>query len=1101
MKARISTPFRSGISAIITVLTLGCFAAPTVFAATRYWDGGSVDILTNGNGAAITSSIEANGTWNTTILNWDAGASPHVAWNNAGNDTAEFNAGTQTATLGTDVTVGRINNKGGGSAFTIAEGAGLHSITLGAATTIINVAGSTTSGRTLNVNAEVTGSNNLSIQGPTTTAGGAVNLNRVNTFTGTLSINDTTLRIGNGPSAAQLNSGNYAAAISITSTGTFGYSSSLNQTLGGIISGAGALNKNTAGSILTLTNSNSYTGATTINDGKLIGVVGGHHQNSDVTLNNVTAATYGVSITDNTKKWTCKSLACAAAGTLEFSFGAVTPSDSVSPLVVTNLAAFTATPLVNVVVSAGLSPGIYPLMTWGSTSGTIPATPQLTVSNVTVGTTPSLSVTGDTLILVISSTAASVVKDDNALPLNDGNSWVGDSAPTAGEVAKWNNIVTSANTTNLGANTTWAGITIENPSGLVTISGANTLTLGAATIDIDLGTATADLGLNCPLTLGAANIWNVADTRTLTLGGKVSGAFGITKLGEGTAILSSTANDYTGNTNVTLGTLRLGDNNVIPHGAGGVAGNVTVNGMLDLNGKSDSINGLSGSGIIDNTGAATSTFVVGNNSQTTTFGGVIKSTTGNINLTKTGNGTLTLGGANTFTGALSITTGTLAFSNTAPFANISGIAMSGGTQLRPNVGSAEITAPIAIGTVGSTVTITAPNPTAGSGTTQIPFDISGAISGNGNVSFTGIQPTNAYSRIDLNTPSNYTGSTLITCSDEVAAPAQVGNQNIFVNLGIANALPTTTVVTLDGGDGAPLASLPGRFCELNLNGKSQTLAGLTNVTGRTLRVQRVCDRSAGVSSMLTINNATDFEYSGFLGSSTTAAYSNFGLTKSGAGKQTFSGTIGYSRNTIVNQGILSLSVLNEGTVNNNLSTVTIATGATLDLTFTGTDIVDKLYIGGVQQAAGVYGPTATPLTQITNSSGSGTLTVTTGPGYPSWQTANSTTQAANLDHDSDGVPNGIEHFIGGTTNTTGFTPLPSVNTVGGLSITWTKHPSYTGDYGTGYVVETSATLAGPWDTELSPGPTISFPTTNEVKFTFPTPLGTKNFARLKVTGP
>ncbi len=98
------------------------------------------------------------------------------------------------------------------------------------------------------------------------------------------------------------------------------------------------------------------------------------------------------------------------------------------------------------------------------------------------------------------------------------------------------------------------------------------------------------------------------------------------------------------------------------------------------------------------------------------------------------------------------------------------------------------------------------------------------------------------------------------------------------------------------------------------------------------------------------------------------------------------------------------------------------------------------------------------------------------------------------------MPNGIEYFLGGNTNTTGFTPLPGVSNSGGaLSATWTKGAGYTGNYGTDFVVETSTTLAGPWTAESSPG-TVAI-TGNEVKYTFPSPLGSKNFARLKVTGP
>jgi hypothetical protein len=128
-------------------------------------------------------------------------------------------------------------------------------------------------------------------------------------------------------------------------------------------------------------------------------------------------------------------------------------------------------------------------------------------------------------------------------------------------------------------------------------------------------------------------------------------------------------------------------------------------------------------------------------------------------------------------------------------------------------------------------------------------------------------------------------------------------------------------------------------------------------------------------------------------------------------------------------------------------------------------------------------------------------------GFDSWKTVNiADSQTLADDHDNDGVDNGVEYFIGGPTGiTTGFTPLPGVtNTSGTLSVTWTKHASYTGSYGSGFVVETSATLSGPWTTETAdpnPGFTVTFPTANEVKYTFPNPLGTRNFARLKVTGP
>ncbi len=92
-------------STLCTIAAVACALITPALASSLYWDGGTTNILTNGDG---TSSGSA-GTWNTTLLNWDAGASPHVFWNNANNDTAIFGGTGTTAltvTLATPVTVG-----------------------------------------------------------------------------------------------------------------------------------------------------------------------------------------------------------------------------------------------------------------------------------------------------------------------------------------------------------------------------------------------------------------------------------------------------------------------------------------------------------------------------------------------------------------------------------------------------------------------------------------------------------------------------------------------------------------------------------------------------------------------------------------------------------------------------------------------------------------------------------------------------------------------------------------------------------------------------------------------------------------------------------
>jgi autotransporter-associated beta strand protein len=68
-----------------------------------YWDGGTTDIAANGNGAGT----GGNGTWDTTLRNWDVGNVAHSAWNNSAGKTAVFGGTAGTVTIGGGgVTVG-----------------------------------------------------------------------------------------------------------------------------------------------------------------------------------------------------------------------------------------------------------------------------------------------------------------------------------------------------------------------------------------------------------------------------------------------------------------------------------------------------------------------------------------------------------------------------------------------------------------------------------------------------------------------------------------------------------------------------------------------------------------------------------------------------------------------------------------------------------------------------------------------------------------------------------------------------------------------------------------------------------------------------------
>ncbi len=863
----------------------------------------------------------------------------------------------------------------------------------------------------------------------------------------------------------------------------------------------------------------TYNGDTRVDAGKLRAVAGGSCANSEVVLNGA-GATFGILINNNANSWTCSDLTVAAAGTLEFDFGAVAPSTSVSPLIVTTngtstgTATFTATPTISVLVDSGLAAGVYPLMTWDSVSGAVPTA--VTLNNLLAETYVELSVTDNTLNLVVIATAPNIVKADNTDDLDLGSSWVGGVAPTSTDAAVWDGTVTSANTTVLGADLTWAGLSIKDPTGPVTINAGNTLTLGDNPVDIDMSAATADLTLNCDLTLGDANVWDIPDFRTLTIGGAVSGDFPLDIQGSGT--------------------VRLGAGDLLPDGTGN--GNITLDATLDLNGNSETINGLNGSGIVDTTAASAAvTLTVGANNQSGTFDGVLQNTgtSATLNLVKTGTGTLVLNGENTLGGSVSIMEGTLGLNGANAMDNVTGITMNDGTVLRAQLTGTTIVSPITLGAAATTSTIAAPllPPDNTAATTQKVLNLQGAISGDGDLVLAGVNGYNQYGRIDLEAQNDYTGATLITTLSAYDG-APPNNSNIFVNLGVPDALPTTTVLTLDGGDGGG----GGRFCELNLNGNNQTLAGLTNVSDRNLRFQQVVNRN-GNAATLTINNSEPYTYAARIGAPTQTGLAtdgnNMALTKSGAGVFTLSGNNTYTGTTTITGGTLALgsstalpeasavsigaATLDVGaavsaattgtlectgaaTINLGGGTSAITFGDSSGVTWSGSLTITGSFVSGSSLRFGTdaNGLTSGQLAAISgpglsgigiDSNGFITATVDSG-GYAAWAATNAGGQGPELDFDGDGVANGIEFFLNAAP---GFTALPALD--GSNSITWTNGGNIPASaYGTQFVIQTSGNLAGWTDVPVGeltantdgPAGSLSYTLTG----------GSPRFVRLKV---
>jgi len=162
------------------------------------------------------------------------------------------------------------------------------------------------------------------------------------------------------------------------------------------------------------------------------------------------------------------------------------------------------------------------------------------------------------------------IKDDNADNLNLASSWVGGTAPGAGDVAVWDATVAANFSSLLGADLSWAGVRLADPAGTIAIQAGNTLTLGAS--GVDMSAATTNLSFANALNLGSSQTWNVGAGAVLTASGVVSGDGTLTKEGDGTVVMVA-ANTYTGGTIVNAGSVRA-DNNT--SNFGGTASNIVM---------------------------------------------------------------------------------------------------------------------------------------------------------------------------------------------------------------------------------------------------------------------------------------------------------------------------------------------------------------------------------------------------------------------------------------------------------------------------------------------------------------------------------------------
>lgn len=827
----------------------------------------------------------------------------------------------------------------------------------------------------------------------------------------------------------------FSGVIRNTDTATFGATANPNLVT--------AITK-TGNTVQILSGANTYTGNTTVNGGKLVTTTAS--TNGAYVVG--TGATLGVRVHAAGADLNVASLTLAA-GTLEFDLGAL---GNPTAAVVNNSGNTTVNGAVTVNIvgnSATLAPGAITLLT---TAGARSGAGAFTLGTLPLGVSATLAESGANLVLTVTS-------------VNPAYQWTG------------------------AANAVW-----DLSSGNLnwTLGGAASAYADSPSRDVVLDdSATGPVALDLPGAVSPKALLVNSSTLAYSLSGtgRVTGSGGLTKSGS-SVLTVSTANDYAGATLVDAGTLRLGAAGVLPDGAGKSA--VTVNGVLDLAGFNETVNGLGGTGSVTSSTTA-ATLTVGGDNASSSFGGALG---GPVTLAKTGSGTLTLSGVNTLTGGVSIASGGLALgsggttgslpaaltianngtltinrsNNTAQgtdFGLITGsgaLVKSGGSATTLVLNQANTYAGLttvaggnltlaAGGALGSTAagTVVANGATlvlnegvtvsgealtlVGMGNGQrgalrvasgnatwagnVALDntngevrIAGSVAAGGTVAITGvisggdpslITPSTSGYRVTAAMRSNSVTDTVVLSGASTFA----GDFGLWagrvVLAGGDNRLPTTARLVAS-------SFISGQPNRLDLNGTNQQFAGLADAdaAANSGSLTTVTNDSA-TPSILTLAHSDNTTFSGPVGG-------NLALVKSGSGAATLTGAISYSGDTTVSGGSLALaqSGLADG------ADVRLS-GGVLALNFAGTDTVRSLYIGGVQQPAGVYGATGSGATTVNDSvfAGTGTLTVVTGPAadpFASWASGFGLTgpaAAADADPDADGSANLMEWILGG----------------------------------------------------------------------------------------
>ena len=781
----------------------------------------------------------------------------------------------------------------------------------------------------------------VSRSGDVTLTGGKLNINGKAVSLGTLSGTAGEVALGTGTAGT--------LTVAQGATGEFA----------GVISGVGNLIKDGTAT-LTLSNANTYSGTTTINGGTLsitnnAGLLGGTdvNVNSGGTLDikdaNLNALNLGLSGQGNAGAG-----ALTGSGVARYAGGLTLDADAY----IGGTGTLSLGGALQGVPSRQLTKVGTGTLVLESNSGSFRGDTTIASGTVSVRNDAAL---GTGAVTVSSGGALNIdgaILSATSLTLNGSGTPAGDGALTGSGAAGFTGPITLGSATTIGvgnaatltlsdgiaggatAGLTKAGVGTLVLNGAGTYSGGTTIQSGAVTAGnataLGTGATTVATGstlnidgvtLTSPATLslegsligvgsaaynGAVSIASStaligtgpASSDALTLNSPLTG-LGLTKVGAGTLSLSG-ANAYTGSTTINGGTLALNAGATLPASLPTtLAGGTT----LRLNGTAQQIGDLTGgAGAQLELGA---TLTVTENGLTA-FAGAIS---GPGNLIKDGSGTLTLSGANSYSGTTNINAGTLTVSGSGTLGADAAAVASGATL---NLAGVTLTSP-------STLNL------SGSGVGGI-----GALTGTGTAGYNGAITLGGATTVGVGT----LGDTL-TLGGGIAgagmALTKVGAGTLVLN----GAGGYSGGTSIDAGVvRAGNATALGTGAAAVASGATLDLAGVTLTSPSTLSLS---GSGVGGTGALTGSGTAGFTGPITLGSATTVNVgaasdeltlsgnitggASAGLTKIGLGTLELSGNSAYSGGTAIQEGVL------RALGNNSLGTGTaaIASPGTLEL--------------------------------------------------------------------------------------------------------------------------------------------------------------------------